>query len=68
MSDNGWTDVYTGNEDAVKDAARGLAHADALRRKARKLMRTIDRAQKHALDSKEPYGSNAGSHRQEEGA
>ena len=45
-----------------------VAHADALRRKARKLMRTIDRAQKHALDSKEPYGSNAGSHRQEEGA
>ena len=59
MSDDGWTDVYTGHEDAVKDAARGLARADALRRKARKLMRTIDRAQKHALDSKEPYGLNA---------
>ena len=25
MSDDGWTDVYTGHEDAVREAARGLA-------------------------------------------
>ena len=25
MSDDGWVDVYTGNEDVVKEAARGLS-------------------------------------------